>query len=544
MLELISKINSHITNLNINHSFYKNQYLEINNLIECLKNNDYTSYLLLLNKISINTVMTGQLDLFKILCRNINENDLIEYPLITLCLGWTNCLTHNLDLVEKYINIVERSKDFENKEIHIEVLKAYYYTLYFKADMNYFKRCINLILQFKKDVKSDDILKSAIERILAGLYIVIEDWNNALESFLRSRNLGKSSGNLFVYISSSANYSNLLIFCGEFNKAQRICEETIQYIKDEFNIETPLLAYIYQPLAKIYYEHNVLKEALNYLEKSISFAEKIDNKFLQITSNLEISIIYAYEKNIKKSLEYLDKAELLICETPIYKDIFIEFNLLKLWNRHKKNDDISMFIEKYKSEREIKKSINDYKEIIYSIFLLKNNNLDKSIDILESLVNLKENYSDNIRNLNRFFYVDSLLLLSFIYKKKTNMPLAVSTLKKALKYGVEKGYLKTFINEYTNISDLLNEIKKENNEEINNFITKIIHEANSNESILSDREIEILKLLEIGLSNQDIAKDLIIALGTVKKYTNTIYQKLNVNNRTSAIQKAKEIGII
>lgn len=54
---------------------------------------------------------------------------------------------------------------------------------------------------------------------------------------------------------------------------------------------------------------------------------------------------------------------------------------------------------------------------------------------------------------------------------------------------------------------------------------------------LSDREMEILKLLAQGFLNKEIAYSLGIAIGTVKQHTHNIYKKLQVNNRAEAIRK-------
>ncbi len=47
-----------------------------------------------------------------------------------------------------------------------------------------------------------------------------------------------------------------------------------------------------------------------------------------------------------------------------------------------------------------------------------------------------------------------------------------------------------------------------------------------------------------GLSNQEIADELILALGTVAKYSNNIFTKLNVRNRTQAIARAQALGLV
>jgi LuxR family maltose regulon positive regulatory protein len=60
---------------------------------------------------------------------------------------------------------------------------------------------------------------------------------------------------------------------------------------------------------------------------------------------------------------------------------------------------------------------------------------------------------------------------------------------------------------------------------------------------LSDRELEVLHLIAAGLSNQAIAEELVVALGTVKAHTATIYRKLDVNSRTQAVARARELGL-
>ncbi len=61
---------------------------------------------------------------------------------------------------------------------------------------------------------------------------------------------------------------------------------------------------------------------------------------------------------------------------------------------------------------------------------------------------------------------------------------------------------------------------------------------------LTPREQEVLNLIAEGLTNQQIADVLIISVGTVKSYTAQIYGKLNVNNRTQAAARARELNIL
>ena len=61
---------------------------------------------------------------------------------------------------------------------------------------------------------------------------------------------------------------------------------------------------------------------------------------------------------------------------------------------------------------------------------------------------------------------------------------------------------------------------------------------------LSERELDILRLLSQGASNKEIADDLVITVGTVKNHVTSILAKLGVRDRTQAALKAKELGIM
>lgn len=61
---------------------------------------------------------------------------------------------------------------------------------------------------------------------------------------------------------------------------------------------------------------------------------------------------------------------------------------------------------------------------------------------------------------------------------------------------------------------------------------------------ISKRELEVLKLMATGLSNEEIADKLFIGVNTVKTHSSNIFLKLDVKRRTQAVEKAKRLNII
>ena len=61
---------------------------------------------------------------------------------------------------------------------------------------------------------------------------------------------------------------------------------------------------------------------------------------------------------------------------------------------------------------------------------------------------------------------------------------------------------------------------------------------------MSERELEVLRLLVEGMSNREIAERMVVAVGTVKTHIHNIYGKLSAQNRAQAIARARELGLL
>ena len=61
---------------------------------------------------------------------------------------------------------------------------------------------------------------------------------------------------------------------------------------------------------------------------------------------------------------------------------------------------------------------------------------------------------------------------------------------------------------------------------------------------LTERELEVLRLLATGAPNRAIAKELVVTLDTVKRHLSNLFSKLEVANRTQAVARARELGLL
>ena len=62
--------------------------------------------------------------------------------------------------------------------------------------------------------------------------------------------------------------------------------------------------------------------------------------------------------------------------------------------------------------------------------------------------------------------------------------------------------------------------------------------------LLTERELEVLRLLAEGITNKEIARRLVVAPSTVKQHLKHIYRKLDVHSRVQAIQRGQDLDLL
>jgi LuxR family maltose regulon positive regulatory protein len=129
-------------------------------------------------------------------------------------------------------------------------------------------------------------------------------------------------------------------------------------------------------------------------------------------------------------------------------------------------------------------------------------------------------------------------------------------LKDALVRGEAAGYIRTFVDEGQLLTPLLRRALSHGITPgyVSMLLTAIRAEVQhgsptGNEmvggpALLSERELEILRLVEKGISNGDIAERLVISIATVKTHIHNVYRKLEVKSRTQAVARAKELKLL
>jgi len=146
-----------------------------------------------------------------------------------------------------------------------------------------------------------------------------------------------------------------------------------------------------------------------------------------------------------------------------------------------------------------------------------------------------------------------LLLQSLAHEQKGDTPRALTALTRALILGQSGGYVRVFLDEGAPMAKLLRYAGSHGvaPKYVAGLLPQFEREISPTPAAqqpliepLTERELQVLHLLADGLSNQTIADQLVVALGTVKAHTASLFRKLDVTSRTQAAARARELGLL
>jgi len=149
-------------------------------------------------------------------------------------------------------------------------------------------------------------------------------------------------------------------------------------------------------------------------------------------------------------------------------------------------------------------------------------------------------------------------LQSMVYEAQDDIAAALVALEHALTLAQPEGYVQIVVDEGAPMATLLQTAAKHG--VASNYVSRLraaFGEAEDKTPVtqplisqsavaiepLSERELEVLRLLRTEMDGPEIARELQVSLNTMRTHTKNIFSKLGVNNRRTAVRRAEELGL-
>ncbi len=305
---------------------------------------------------------------------------------------------------------------------------------------------------------------------------------------------------------------------------------------------------VYVELCQVSYEWNDLEKASEQVNRSIALCRQWGNETYQAIGFLMLAQLEWLRNHQQSAVEAMHKAEKLANQphVALFYTTKVRAVLARMWFVHGNLEQASRIVQD--------SGITTKDEIIFL--------REPEFLALLRLLLARGEYADSLALSRRLLekaeaskrigrMIEVLVLQSLIYQDRKELDPALAVLKKALTLAKPERYIRTFLDEGEPMVRLLHMARSRQieTEYVTSLLSAVKEDIDTtpppqlqNES-LTVREVEVLKLIEAGYSNQELAEELIISITTVKRHISNIYTKLGVKNRTQAVAIGKELKL-
>jgi LuxR family maltose regulon positive regulatory protein len=148
--------------------------------------------------------------------------------------------------------------------------------------------------------------------------------------------------------------------------------------------------------------------------------------------------------------------------------------------------------------------------------------------------------------------IEVLLLQALARQAAGDHAAAIENVTRALVLAETEGYVRIFLDEGPAMAELVtratrNGVQTDHARRLLAAFRGRRHRAPLEQPLvepLSERELDVLRLLDTDLAGPDIARELVVSVATVRTHTQNIYTKLGVNNRRAAVRRADELSLL
>jgi LuxR family maltose regulon positive regulatory protein len=359
----------------------------------------------------------------------------------------------------------------------------------------------------------------------------------AIQNYLKSSEEAQSAGVLYLAIHALGATAQVHISQGQLSKAEQACHQAIQIAGGK---GLPSLGQAETILGNIALERNDLAAAEEFLQNGIALSRRgglIDDVILGLSY---LARLHAYQGRVSDAFEVAQEVNTIIQGFGVERmSMLAAAYIASLQLYTGQEGAATQWATEYQAVRD--GQTHELAELTLVRVLLKTGKRENVPSILDPLIK-REQAQGRVRTV-----IETMILMALFHRAEKDIPAAVDWLSQALELSAPEGFIRIFLDEGEALLDLLPKARQAAPELVDTILSSLQAESGKSPldqlpEPLSEQELRVLGLIVTGNSNQEIADELVISVGTAKWHVHNILQKLGVKNRSQAIARARELG--
>jgi LuxR family maltose regulon positive regulatory protein len=482
---------------------------------------------------------------------------IIARPWLLMGRAWLAAYTGHLDSVEPMLKMAESEIGNLNSEVELQTLGGHIaairaYTNWIGNRQDIAANAARAALEWLPE--NEYLIRCQAATLLGLASSNFNDREQALKQALASaREISVSHVTIFAH----GCWAWMLAMQGRLREAHAACQQAIQLAQTSNSPQAlPTLSHVYTTLGFVLFEWNDLEGALFYSKEAVNLArrwEQADALHFAL-NNLGYALFASGDE--EEAFAVLHQAWQVARHTSTW---FEEISLCQEVEWYLAQNNLQAALERLRQaqinideEYRTPNSSSNSQLLPFTyiqIFIIQKQ-YSKALTLVENLLGEMGN-----RRIG-YYYVRALILQALAHQGLKQDTQALSSLKRALTIAAPEGFIRTFINKQLGVLTLLHQARTARivpdyvdkllaayEQQVKNQPVKIISTSVLIEPI-SERELDVLKLLAQGCADKKIAETLVIARETVHKHLKNIYGKLGVHSRTEAIARARDLDLL
>jgi len=392
--------------------------------------------------------------------------------------------------------------------------------------------------------RGNSLLMVSYEALNAGRILEAQDL------ILEARALLGAAQNIFGVLAALQMLSEVFFWQAEFEQSEQLNQQILaEAVGDESMLDDQGIASL--GLAHIAYERNDLEGAERFATRALELGKQRANEMLQVQATIQLAHMHLAKSDLSRGRELVKSLESKIQNKILLREIQNAQALFSI--RANEISSLEWWLQIISAENQNGLYLQKERETFTLVRLRIAE--DKANEARDLLSHWK---MDSARNGRVRSHVEALCLEALSYYVDANLSEASRSLNEALTIGQAKGFRRVFLDEGMRMAALIQaSLSTLPNRTLSLFAATLLHsfppeiislEGTTSSTVkieaLSQQELRVLRLLVAGLSNADIARELVVSTNTIKTQVKSIYRKLNVKSRDEAREVARELKLL